>query len=70
MKTVSQWISALVCLCVVAFCVFGFMATFEPLPPAKQWTWRVIYGVLVAGSLSGLVSSLHLRREADKDHES
>ena len=38
--------TALVCLLAVilSFCVFGFLATFEPNPPSTQWTWRLIYG--------------------------
>jgi len=34
------------------FCMFGFLATFEPLPPAEQWTWRAIYTVGAAISFS------------------
>lgn len=31
---------------VAAFCVFGFMATFEPLPWATRWAWRGVYSVV------------------------
>ena len=44
------------------FCVFGFMATFEPLEPDVQMTWRVIYVALFVGSLVGLIL-LNRRRE-------
>jgi hypothetical protein len=38
-------------LIVLAFCVFGFVATFEPMAATKQWTWRVVYGVIAVACL-------------------
>jgi hypothetical protein len=40
---------------IVGFCVFGFLATFEPLPPAVQWSWRGIYAVIGLACLAGAV---------------
>jgi len=39
---------------VALFCVFGFLATFEPLPTKVQWTWRTIYGLIFVGNIAGL----------------
>ena len=36
------------------FCVFGFVATFEPMPAQAQWIWRVIYGLIFVGNIAGL----------------
>lgn len=37
------------------FCVFGFMATFEPLDRATQIAWRVGYGVVGLLAIFGIV---------------
>ena len=37
------------------FCVFGFVATFEPLPVHTQWVFRGIYGLIFVGNVAGLV---------------
>ena len=34
------------------FCMFGFLATLEPRPPAGQWTCRAIYTVGAAINVS------------------
>lgn len=47
---------------VLAFCVFGFMATFEPLDASTQFTWRVIYGLVGLVCLGGLVVLLLPRK--------
>lgn len=44
----------LVLLPLLGFCVFGILATFEPLPPETQWLWRGIYGSIGAGCLFGI----------------
>lgn len=51
MKRLAGIILALLCLVVAAFCAFGFLATFEPLPVWKQWTFRVIYVLAGCGAL-------------------
>ncbi len=38
----------------VFFAVFGFLATFEPLDPAIQVTWRAVYTVLFVACIAGL----------------
>ena len=40
---------------VLLFCVFGFIATYEPLDRSVQLMWRFIYGVAGAASIGGLV---------------
>ena len=40
---------------VALFCVFGFLATFEPLPTQVKWTWRAIYGLIFIGNIAGLI---------------
>ena len=37
------------------FCLFGLMATLEPMPPGIQWTWRGIYGIILIGNIAGLI---------------
>jgi hypothetical protein len=37
------------------FCVFGLIATLEPMPADVQWTWRGIYTLILIGNLAGLV---------------
>ena len=39
---------------VILFCCFGFMATFEPLEPAVQTTWRVIYSAIAVSSIAAI----------------
>ena len=56
MNIVVRLIVTLVCLAVMAFCAFGFLATFEPLPAATQWTWRAIYGCVAALATTGIVA--------------
>jgi len=47
---------------VAAFCVFGFLATFEPLPWATQWAWRAVYSVVGLLSVTAAVWVLRPRR--------
>lgn len=49
---------ALALLPVLGFCVFGIMATFEPLPVETQWLWRGIYGAVGAACLFGIARLL------------
>lgn len=37
------------------FCLFGLMATLEPMQPGIQWTWRGIYGLILIGNIAGLI---------------
>ncbi len=46
-------VTAALLLGVVAFCVFGFLATFEPMPPVRQWMWRAIYSGIGSTAVVG-----------------
>ena len=47
---------------VLVFCVFGFMATYEPMRTITRWTWRVIYSVAGLFTLAGMVAAWRGRR--------
>jgi hypothetical protein len=47
MKLIYRLILSLPLMAVAGFCLFGFVATFEPMPRLEQWSWRA--GYLVAG---------------------
>jgi hypothetical protein len=42
--------AAVVFLAVAGFCLFGFIATFEPMPAGTRWIWRTVH--LLAGTAS------------------
>jgi len=42
-------------LLVSLFCVVGLLATLEPLPVQTQVVARVVYGVVGAASIAGIV---------------
>jgi hypothetical protein len=46
MQTTFCKLLAVPLLALAGFCGFGFLATFEPMPPVEQWTWRVVYVVM------------------------
>lgn len=46
-------LGGLVLLAVAAFCGFGFLASFEPVELATQWTFRIIYTLAGLGALGG-----------------
>jgi hypothetical protein len=49
-------IGLILCLtAVLLFCTIGFLATFEPNPPASQWTWRLTYSAVALLSTLGSV---------------
>ncbi len=62
MSSLRHRTSPVLLLAVAAFCVFGFLATFEPMQAAKQWTWRAIYVVVGGCSLAGVASSFRRPR--------
>lgn len=44
-------------LAIAAFCLFGFLATFEPTDKPSQFlTFRIVYGVISLGCLAGIVA--------------
>ena len=49
-KWLARVLGGLLSLAVMLFCVFGFLATYEPLPEYIQNTWRTIY--IVTGTAS------------------
>jgi hypothetical protein len=61
MQALSRILLAIILPGVFAFCVFGFLATFEPLPPPTQWTWRAIYAGIGLAALVG-AGALAIRR--------
>lgn len=56
-----KWIMAVTCLAVATFCVFGFLATFEPGAP-NAIAFRMGYVVLGIGCLVGAVGSFISRK--------
>jgi hypothetical protein len=61
MNLASRILAALALLPFLAFCVFGFIATFEPLDPSIQLFWRVIYGLAALACVGGIVGLLRPR---------
>lgn len=56
MKLFLAVIAAILLLLIAAFCVFGFMATFEPTDrPEVFMAFRIAYGVVGIGCLGGVV---------------
>ena len=56
MKTILTVVASLLLLAVAAFCLFGFLATFEPTDrPETFWAFRIGYGVVGVGCLGGIV---------------
>jgi hypothetical protein len=51
-------ILALAALFLALFCVFGFLATFEPASPVLTWTFRILYPVAGLAFLFGAVRLL------------
>ena len=64
MVVILRLFGSVLLLVVAAFCAFGFLATFEPLPPAVQWTWRGIYIVIALACLTGTVRLAWLSKKA------
>jgi hypothetical protein len=50
MKFILRLVWTVPLMAVAAFCLFGFVATFEPMPRLQQWVWRAVYAA--AGSTS------------------
>jgi hypothetical protein len=54
MKTIARHAVTVAGVALLLFLTFGFLATFEPLPAAVQWTWRIIYGAAAMLDAVGL----------------
>lgn len=56
MKIVLAIIGSLLLLAVAAFCVFGFLATFEPTNnPGQFMAFRIGYSVIGLGCIAGVI---------------
>ena len=55
MNLLIRVVFSVICVCVLLFCCFGFLATFEPLDHAVQLTWRLIYGAVGVVAVAGIV---------------
>ncbi|MCB1088257.1 MAG: hypothetical protein KDM63_14505 [Verrucomicrobiae bacterium] len=56
MNQATRIVGATLMLAVMAFCGFGFLATFEPLDASTQLTWRIVYGLVGLACLGGIVA--------------
>ncbi len=63
MPTLARTLGAFALLGIALFCVFGFLASFEP---GTGLPWQVGYGALSGGCLIGAVALLRPRREGSK----
>ena len=50
-----KWILSVVCLAIAGFCVYGFLATFEP-GVANAIAFRLVYVVVGLGCLGAIVA--------------
>lgn len=56
MKLVVSIFGSLLLLAVAAFCLFGFLATFEPTDKTTQFmAFRIGYALIGVGSLVGII---------------
>ena len=62
MGKLMRIIGALALLALAAFCVFGFMASYEYHDAAKRLPWQIGYGMLGLACLSGAILLLRRRR--------
>ena len=58
-----KWVAASVCLLIVGYCVFGFMATFEP-GLTHKFAFRMGYAALGITCAIGIIRLLS-QRSAD-----
>jgi hypothetical protein len=57
MRIVVAIIGIVMLLAVAAFCVFGFMATFEPTDRTVEFmAFRIGYAVIGLGCLAGIIA--------------
>ena len=69
MSPMLRVVLSLTIACLAGFSIFGFMATFEPLDPDTQMTWRVIYVALFVGSIVGMILLNRRRKDTPTDQE-
>ena len=56
MRIIIAIVGSLFLLPIAAFCVFGFMATFEPDETLEYMVFRIGYTVIGLGCLAGVVA--------------
>ena len=57
MKLILTIVASLVLLAIAAFCVFGFLATFEPTDKPEMFlAFRIGYAVVGIGCLVGTIA--------------
>ena len=69
MSVILRIVLSLPLVSLALYSIFGFMATFEPLDPDTQMTWRVIYVALFVGSLVGMILLNRRRKDTPTDQE-
>jgi hypothetical protein len=58
MHKLARILGSLALLGIALFCVFGFLASFEP---GNGILWKIVYGALGCGSLLGAVALLRAK---------
>ena len=69
MSPLLRVVLSLAMACLAGFSIFGFMATFEPLDPDTQMTWRMIYVALFVVSIAGLILINRHRKQTANDQK-
>lgn len=62
MNKTARIISAMALLGITAFCIFGFMASFEPSETSRL-PWQIGYGVAGVACIGGAVMLLRPRQQ-------
>ena len=58
MKFMVRLLCALALILLLGFCLFGFIATFEPMPTRDRVIWRTVYSLAGIASTLGLFTSV------------
>lgn len=51
--TMTRVLGSVLCLAVAGFCVFGFLASYEPMDAGTQAMWKTIYSVAGGAAIAG-----------------
>ena len=54
MKTLGRLLAIGALLAILGFCVFGFIATYEPMPTRDRVIWRTVYALVGVAMTLGL----------------
>lgn len=65
MKSILRLLMTGLLVGVLVCCVFGFMATYEPMRTVTRWTWRAIYSVAGFSTLAGIAVTWRGRRRKE-----